>query len=309
MRLVTRSDFDGLICAAILKEAHIIDKYQFVHPKDVQDGRVLVNNDDVLANIPYFPGCGMWFDHHSSEQDSLNIFELDFVGESRPEKSCARIIYEYYGGQNRFPHFQDMIEAVDKSDSGNLTKEEIESPGGWILLSFIMDPRTGLGTFKDYRISNYRLMEDLVEYCRTRTIDEILEQPDVKERISRYLEHQEPYQKLIIDCAEIKVNSAVVIDMRNVEQSYVGNRFIEYTIFPYQNLSIRMLKGKTPDITVFAVGHSVINRTSKTDVGKLMREYGGGGHSQVGTCQVPSREADSILLELILRIKKDEEAE
>jgi len=304
MRLVTRSDFDGLICAVILKEEGIIDQYKFVHPKDVQDGKVQIDENDVLTNIPYWPTCGMWFDHHKSEDDVLGLFGADFKGESRPEKSCARIVYEYYGGKGRYPQYEKMIEAVDKSDSGDLTIEDIQNPQGWMLLAFVMDPRTGLGRYKDYRISNYNLMEDLVDYCRSKSIDEILEIPDVKERVNRYLEHQEPYQQMIKDHSRL-YGRVLVIDLRDVDLPLVGNRFVEYSIYPEANVSIRVMWGLTRNIVVFAVGHSILNRTSTTDIGMLMREYGGGGHFQVGTCQVSVDRADDVLDTIVEHINKD----
>jgi nanoRNase/pAp phosphatase (c-di-AMP/oligoRNAs hydrolase) len=304
MRLVTRSDFDGLICAVILKEEKIIDEYKFVHPKDVQDGKVTITDNDVLANIPYWPGCGMWFDHHKSEEDVMELFEADFKGVSRQEKSCARIVYEYCGGRKKYPQYEEMIVAVDKSDSGDLVVEDILNPRGWMLLAFIMDPRTGLGRYKDYRISNYRLMEELVEYCRVKQIEEILAIEDVKERTTRYFEQQKDYKEMIRSNSKSHKN-CLVIDVRPVEVPPVGNRFTEYTMFPGVNISIRVMWGLRKEVVVFAVGHSILNRTSRTDVGMLMKRYGGGGHHMVGTCQIQLDKAEEVLQELIDQIVKD----
>ncbi len=302
MRLVTRSDFDGLICAVILKEQGIIDSYKFVHPKDIQDGKVEgINSNDVLANVPYWPGCGMWFDHHSSEKDTIMLLE-SFNGESRPADSCARIIYEYYGGKNRFPQFEEMIEAVDRSDSGKLTAEDIENPQDWILLSFIMDPRSGFGKYKSYRISNYALMEKLIECCRTMPIEEILQDKDVKERIDRYMEHEHRYAEMLKKKAEIRKN-CIIIDLRDREKPYVGNRFREYVLFPKQNISVRIMKGKSESgKIVVAIGHSIINKSCKLNVGELCSRYGGGGHDKVGTCQIPVALADDIIEAIINEI-------
>lgn len=305
MRLVTRSDFDGLICGVLLKEANIIDSYKFVHPKDVQDGLIAIDENDVLANIPYWPGCGMWFDHHSSEEDSKMLLTENFKGESRKENSCARIIYDYFGGSEKFPNFEEMINAVDKSDSADLSIDEIKNPSGWTLLSFIMDPRTGLGRYRDYRISNYTLMENLIEYCRTMQIDEILELPDVMERITRYRDHSHKYTEQIKDNAKVYGN-CLVIDFRSIETPFCGNRFTEYALFPEQNISIRLMRGKNESTTVFAIGHSIINKTSKANVGVLCKNHGGGGHENVGTCQVESLRADEILNEMIIEINSKE---
>ena len=303
MRLVTRSDFDGLICGVLLKEAGIIDQFKFVHPKDVQDGKVEVTADDVLANVPYAKGCGMWFDHHLSESER-KAFPDDFKGRSEPAKSCARVIYDFYGGEKKFPNFAEMLKAVDKSDSGDLTVEEIAEPKGWILLAFIMDPRTGLGRYSDYRISNLQLMQDLMEYCRTMNIVEILDLPDVKERIQRYHESEWLYKEMIKRYSTVHGN-VLVTDLRKVEEIPTGNRFVEYGMFPNINISIRMMWGMKKLNVVFAVGHSIINRTSKTNVGSLMLKYNGGGHAKVGTCQVAIEKADEVLKELVKQMNAD----
>ena len=196
MRLVTRSDFDGLACGALLKDAGIIDSWTFAHPKDLQDGLVEINENDCLANVPYVEGCGLWFDHHSSEHERQQLAGK-YKGESRITPSCARIIYEYYGGKERFSHYDDMMEAVDKVDSGNLTKEEILHPEGWILVGFLMDPRTGLGRWRNFTISNYQLMEKLIDCCRTMNTQEILDLPDVKERIEVYREQNDKFIEMV----------------------------------------------------------------------------------------------------------------
>ncbi|MBN1662710.1 MAG: exopolyphosphatase [Deltaproteobacteria bacterium] len=303
MRLLTRSDFDGLACGTLLKEAGIIDSWKFVHPKDLQDGLIDVTENDVLANVPYVEGCGLWFDHHSSEQERM-IMGKQFKGESRLTPSAARIIYDYYGGQERFPHYDDLIVAVDKVDSGQLTIDEIQNPQGWVQLGFIMDPRTGLGRFRDFRISNYQLMENLIESCRTMTIDEILNLPDVAERVKMYFEQNLLFKLMIEKYTRVDGN-VIITDLRDVTVIYSGNRFLVYSMYPEQNISIWMVDGRNKQNCPFAVGHSIINRTSKTDVGALMLKNGGGGHKKVGTCQVPYEEADAVLQQLVERMKAD----
>ena len=303
MRLLTRSDFVGLACAVLLKEAGIISSRKFVHPKDIQDGLIEVTENDVLANIPYVEGCGLWFDHHSSEDERLKMGK-SFRGDSRPAPSAARVIYDYYGGNEKFGHLSEMMSAVDKSDSAQFTVEEIQNPKDWVLLSFIMDPRTGLGRFKDYRISNYQLMDDIIECCRSMPIDEILSLPDVQERVNRYFEQDRLFRDMLLQYSR-KDGNVIVSDLRGVEVIYSGNRFLIYSLFPEQNISIWIVDGKGKQNCVFAVGHSIINRTSNTDVGSLMLKYGGGGHKAVGTCQVPYQEAGRVLEELVETIKRD----
>jgi nanoRNase/pAp phosphatase (c-di-AMP/oligoRNAs hydrolase) len=307
MRLLTRSDFDGLACAVLLVEAGVVDEYKFVHPKDVQDGLIEVTKNDVLTNIPYVPGCGMWFDHHSSETERLKLKEeFHFEGESRPAPSCARVIYDYYGGAEKFSKLDEtgLMAAVDKSDTANFTIDEVQNPKGWVLLSFIMDARTGLGRYRDYRISNYQLMEDMIQYCRTRTADEILEIPDVQERVKRYFEQEPQYEDMIKSNSRADGN-VLIIDLHNLDQILSGNRFKEYVLYPDCNISIRIIWGFKKQNMVFTVGHSIINKTSKTNVGSLMLKYGGGGHEKVGTCQVPTEEWEEKLAEIVEQMKKD----
>ncbi len=302
MRLLTRSDFDGLACAALLKELGVIDCWTFTHPKDLQDGLVEVTNNDVLANVPYVAGAALWFDHHTSEGERLG--KIDFVGASYIADSAARVIYDYYGGDDRLSHMKEMVEAVDKVDAAKLSKEEILDPAGWVLLGFIMDPRTGLGRFRNFRISNYQLMEELIEAVRTKGIDEILEMPDVKERIALYFEQDALFRGMLKKYSILDQN-LIITDLRNVETIYTGNRFLIYSLYPEQNISMWIVDGKNKQNCPIAVGHSIINRTSKTNVGALLLKYGGGGHRQVGTCQVPYEDAERVIGELVAQIKKD----
>lgn len=301
MRLVTRSDFDGLACAVLLKYKGIIDNWKFVHPKDLQDGVVDINSDDCLANVPYVEGCGLWFDHHSSEAER-NAYKDKYVGESRLCPSCAHVIYDYYGGKETFPIFDDLLEAVDKVDSANLTINEILHPEKWVLLGFIMDPRTGLGRFRDFKISNYQLMEDMISYCSKYTIEEILNFPDVCERIDLYWEQNDKFIEMVKSHTTIEENT-IISDLRGVDPIYAGNRFLVYSLFPEQNLSVWIVNGKGGLGCSAAVGYSVLNKTCTLDVGKLMLKYGGGGHKVVGTCQFNNDEMKNKLPELLEEIK------
>ncbi len=305
MRLITRSDFDGLACAALLEEHGVVDDYLFVHPKDVQDGKVEVTPNDILANVPLVAGCGLWFDHHSSEEERLEKKqEIQFEGASYRASSCARVIYDYYGGAPVFWKFDEsgLMDAVDKSDSGSLSEEEIKHPEGWVLLSFIMDARTGLGRFKDYRISNHALMRDMIEYCRTLPIEKILAIPDVRERIDRYFQQERDYQAMLKAHGRVDGN-VLVFDLRKAEEIHSGNRFIEYALWPAQNVSVRVLWGREKKNIVFTVGHSILNRSCLCDIGSLMLRLGGGGHRQVGTCQVEVAQADRVLAEILAALK------
>jgi len=297
MRLITRSDFDGLVCGALLLEAGVIDSWKFAHPKDLQDGLVEVGPNDCLANVPYVEGCGLWFDHHSSEHERLELAGK-YKGESRITPSCARIIYEYYGGEARFPKFGEIMEAVDKVDSGNLTVEEVMNPTGWILIGFLMDPRTGLGRWRKFSISNYQLMEKLLVDCRTLSTEEILAQPDVQERIAVYQEQTEKFKEMVEKHTKIEGN-VILTDLRGVTPIYTGNRFLIYSMYPEQNISAWIVSGREGQGCSAAVGYSILNRTATLDVGSLMLKYGGGGHKKVGTCQFSNENMDKELPKML----------
>jgi nanoRNase/pAp phosphatase (c-di-AMP/oligoRNAs hydrolase) len=301
MRLLTRSDFDGLACGALLLYLGLIDDWKFVHPKDIQDGLVEADDNDVLANIPYIKGCKLWFDHHSSESERLGTRTF-FEGVSRVAPSCARVVYDYYGGDAKLGRFARMIEYVDKVDSANLTKDEILDPKGWVLLGFIMDPRTGLGRFREFTISNYDLMKVLARACAEKSIDEILEMPDVKERLEVYFEQDALFREMLKQHSTIEGN-AVFVDLRGVDPIYAGNRFLVYTLYPEQNISVWVIDGRGKLNTAITVGYSITNRTATVDVGSLLYSYGGGGHRQVGTCQIDTAKADQVIREILDKVK------
>jgi nanoRNase/pAp phosphatase (c-di-AMP/oligoRNAs hydrolase) len=303
-RLVTRSDFDGLVCAVLLKHLDLIDEILFVHPKDMQDGKIAISSRDITTNLPYVAGAHLAFDHHLSETIRNTGERQNHIIDPRAP-SAARVVYDYYGGGNKFPSaWNDMMLAVDKGDSAQFNREEVLIPKGWDLLNFLMDARTGLGRFRDFRISNYNLMMDLIDYCRTHTIDQIMALPDVKERKDLYFDHAEKCKEQIMRCSTVHKN-LVVLDLRNEETIYAGNRFIIYALYPEQNISIHVLWGLKNQNTVFATGKSILNRTSKTNIGALMLEYGGGGHENAGTCQVENEMAEDVLEALIARINKE----
>ena len=302
MRLVTRSDFDGLACGALLLHLGLIDDWQFVHPKDIQDGLVEATDKDVLANIPYIPGCRLWFDHHSSESDRLGK-KAYFEGVSRTAPSCARVVYEYYGGDEKLGRFAEMVRYADKVDSADLTIGEITKPAGWVLLGFIMDPRTGLGRFRDFTISNYDLMKKLASACSSKTIEEIMEMPDVIEREKVYFEQEVLFKEMIKEHVRVEGN-VLFADLRGVDPIHAGNRFLIYTLYPEQNISVWVVDGRNQQNCAITVGYSIINRSCKVDVGSMLLKYGGGGHDQVGTCQVPYEEADGIISEILAKCKE-----
>lgn len=301
MDLLTRSDFDGLACAVLLREVGVIGNWKFVHPKDLQEGLIKVTPNDILANVPYVEGCGMWFDHHTSEWERLGQPQ-GFVGSFRHLDSAAHVIYDYYKDKYDLSKFDEMLVSVDKVDAGKLSAEDILNPQDWVLLGFVMDPRTGLGRFRNFRISNYQLMEDMISYCRNHPIEEILAQPDVKERVDLYLEQAVLFRQMLEENTRIHGN-VIVTDLRGKETIYAGNRFMVYSLYPAQNISAWVVDGKNKQNCSIAVGYSILNRTATVDVGSVLLSYGGGGHKQVGTCQVLYDDCDRVVGELIGKLQ------
>ncbi len=303
-RLVTRSDFDGLVCAVLLKELDLIDDIKFVHPKDMQDGTILISDSDITTNLPYVPGVHLAFDHHSSEISRVEDRPENYIIEAHAP-SAARVVYNYYGGKEKFPTIsEEMMDAVDKGDSAQYSKDEILNPTDWVLMNYLMDSRTGLGRFREFRVSNYQLMMQLIDYCREHEIDEILALPDVQERVELYREHEVKFRDQVERCSTIHGN-LIVLDLREEEMIFAGNRFMIYALHPECNISIHVLWGLNKLNTVFATGKSIVTRTSKTDIGELMLQYGGGGHVNAGTCQVENDESAAVLAELVEKITAD----
>lgn len=303
-RLVTRSDFDGLVAAVLLKHVDLIDDIKFVHPKDMQDGVIEITDDDITTNLPYVDGVHIAFDHHLSEVTRLNGQKENHIIE--PEaKSAARVVYNYYGGRNTFPESWDgMMEAVDKADAALFSMEEILNPKDWVLLNYLMDPRTGLGRFREFRISNYHLMMNLIDYCKDHSIDEIMQISDVKDRVELYFDHQEKFKEQLRRCTTVHKN-LIVLNLKEEDVIWSGNRFMIYALYPECNISIHVIWGLKKQNTVFAVGKSIVNRSSNTNIGELMLQNGGGGHRNAGTCQVDNDKADEVLQELIEKINAD----
>jgi len=304
-RLLTRSDFDGLVCAILLKEMNILGDIKFVHPKDMQDGSVDVTENDILTNLPYAAECHLCFDHHASE-------EIRNEGETAENyilragvDSAARVVYDYYGGAEQFSAIsEEMMAAVDNADSAKFDHDDILNPQRWVLLSFLMDARTGLGRFHEFRLSNYDLMMDLIEFCRDHNIAEILAHPDVQERVDVYMQHSDKAVEQIRRCSTVHDN-LVVLDLRDEETIFATNRFKIYSLFPECSISIHVLWGKQRQNTVFTIGKSILDRSCPTNIGELCLEYGGGGHPAAGTCQVQHEDAERSLDEIIARINRD----
>lgn len=298
-RLVTRSDFDGLVCGMLLRELALIDEIKFAHPKDMQDGIVQITSSDIVTNLPYVEGCHLAFDHHSSEisRKGDRTYSNHIIDAAAP--SAARVVFNYYGGAKSFERISpELMAAVDKADAAQFTRDEILNPQGWVLLNFLMDSRTGLGRFRDFRISNYDLMLQLIEQCRDHAIDDVLALPDVRERVELYNAHHDLFEAQVRRCTTVHGKLAL-IDLRDEEVIYAGNRFTIYALFPECDISAHVMWGMKKQNTVFAIGKSILDRGSPIDVGAICLSYNGGGHRAAGTCQIPNDRAETVKAELI----------
>ena len=306
-RLVTRSDFDGLVCAVLLRQLGLVDEITFVHPKDVQDGVVEITERDVLTNLPYAPRAHLVFDHHHSETLRLAGERPNHVIDAEAP-SAARVVYDHFGGAERFPHVSpELMDAVDRADSAAYGVEEVLDPQGWTLLNVLMDSRTGLGRFREFRVSNYQLMMQLVDACiEHQDVQEILALPDVAERVELYRAQHELFTAQLRRCSTVR-GDVVVVDLREEEVIHAGNRFVVYALFPQARVSVHVLWGREKLNTVLAVGKSIVDRTSPVDVGAVCLAHGGGGHVAAGTCQVPHEDAERALAEVVDAVSAERE--
>ena len=302
MRLVTRSDFDGLVCAMILKEIKLVDEIKFVHPKDVQDGKVDLNSNDITTNLPYDERVGLCFDHHESElsrnSDAVGSGKWIIEGEA---KSAARVVHNYYKDKYDLSRISDEImEAVDKGDSADFTIDEVKNPKDWVLMNFLMDARTGLGRFHDFRISNYDLMMELIDYCLDHPIEDVLKLPDVKERVDMYFEQQEKFREQLARISH-QEGRCVIVDLRNEDPIYTGNRFLIYTMFPDAYFSLHIAWGLKKQNTAVMIGKSIFKDSPDVDknIADICLKYNGGGHKNAGTCQLDNDKVDEILPEIL----------
>ncbi len=302
-RLVTRSDFDGLVCAMLLRELDLIGDIKFVHPKDVQDGKVELSENDITTNLPYDKRVGLAFDHHESEllRNKPEEYEGKYIIDG-DAKSAARVVYDYYGGKDTFKRVsEEIMLAVDKGDSADFTEDEILNPTDWVLMNFLMDARTGLGRFHNFRISNYDLMMELIDYCVDHDIKQVLELPDVKERVEMYFEQQGLFKEQLKKITKI-YDKVAVIDLRNEETIYTGNRFMVYAMWPEVELSVHVAWGFKKQNTAVMIGKSIINRSSNFNIGEMCLSYGGGGHANAGTCQLDNDKIDAELPNIIAKL-------
>ncbi|HET9028681.1 MAG TPA: exopolyphosphatase [Candidatus Aquilonibacter sp.] len=294
MRLITRADLDGLTSAILLAEVEPIDEIDFAHPKDVQDGKVEISGNDILANLPYDERAALWFDHHVSQSDAA--WNPEMKGHFEIAPSAARVIADHYKSE-KFARFAELLEATDKLDAALLTRDDIVNPQGWILIGYTLDPRSGLGAFKDY-------FRHLMSLAKEKSVDEILADPAVSAHVER-LKREEAAFKAHLLAVSRQDGNVVITDVRGLRELPSGNRFLIYDLFPESNVSLRIADGRNNEFVSIQVGHSILNRTCKTSVGDMLALYGGGGHQGAGTCQVAPSDAERVLGEVIETLKRN----
>jgi len=297
-RLITRDDFDGFACCLLLKKLDLIDEILFVHPRDMQHGKVEIGSNDISANLPYVAGIYTAFDHHGSEVTRVGHECKNFVCD--PDKpSAARVIYEYFGMAEKFPgFFEELLTSVDKADSADFSKEDILNPTGWALFNFILDPKTGFNRFHDFSMTNAQLIRLLVDSWQGEPIDTILQLPQIQERILMYHTYQDHFIEQIKRCAVVCKN-VVIVDLSQEEIVYPGNRFMVYALYPQCDLSLFVERENLSDKVTFSLGRSILKRTSPVNVGELMVKYNGGGHKGAGTCQADLPDLDNVKMDLM----------
>ena len=325
MRLVTRADFDGLVCGALITLMEDVDGYLFVEPKFMQDGTVEVRLGDAIANLPYRPDCSLWFDHHITNaaswrrhlgDDEIAARESIVPGKGgfRLAPSAARVVYEYYAtaegnrqqatGNRRIQEglkilksarMRILLDETDKIDAGRLTPEDALHPAGYVLVSMTIDGKRALD-------EPYWLR--LIELLRDATLSEIMWEPEVQRRCDAILAAQEKLKAILLERSALKGN-VIFVDLRGLTDIPEGNRFLLYTLFPTGNISLKVADdSQRAGMTAISVGYNIFNTTSRINVGALMEKYGGGGHHVVGSCRVPSEEAERAIQEIFETIKE-----
>lgn len=294
MRLVTRGDMDGLVSAVLITTMENVTFLELIHPQDITDNKFEVREGDILANLPYHPNCSMWFDHHELT-DSNRKPPKAFKGKHAILPSVARVVYQYYGPE-KLKQYEPLVSEADRFDSAQLSIDDISDPRGAILLGFTIDPRTGFGIDKDFFMT-------LVELLKISPVDEVLRTPEVARRVTTYLENDFKFLQVLNDHTRIAGN-VIVTDLRKLQTVPIGNRFLIYTLFPECNVSVRIQWGPRQEFVAATIGHSILNRTCKTDIGRLCSDFGGGGHRGAGACTLDPKTADSTLEEIIKRLKE-----
>ncbi|MEX0806689.1 MAG: exopolyphosphatase [Candidatus Binatia bacterium] len=320
MRLVTRADFDGLVCGALVTKFEPIDSYLFVEPKFMQDGMVEIREGDIITNLPYHPSCTLWFDHHIT--NTTPDFPKPIIpgkGGFRLAPSAARVVYEYYtelgmtqdqtdivGAQHAAPlqpaemlrflnteRIRHLLHEADRIDAGKLEQEDVLSPQGYVLVSMTTDGRNAGDEPYWLRV---------IELLRDASLEEVLCDPEVSRRCQRVRDEQEKLRKLLLERTSMKGN-VIYVDLRGIDEIPDGNRFLIFTLFPKGNIQVKVADdAQRENTTSISVGYNIFNTTSNVNVGELLSRYGGGGHKVVGSCRVPNDKAEQAIREIVAAV-------
>jgi hypothetical protein len=297
MRLVTRPDLDGLTCAVLLTHCVPIESVELVRPQDITDRRVSIGRQDVLANLPYHPSCGLWFDNHLLT-DSRSTPPKGFEGRYGNAPSAAHLVYEHYRPTHpEIARYDELVRETDRLDSAQLELSDVLSPSRFTLLGFTLDPKSGLGADPEYFM-------ELLPAVKAKAIDDVLALPAVRDRVRRLREQDQRFRDVAIAHSRLD-GHVVVTDLRAVDPLPVGNRFLVYTLYPEATVSVRVQRGATPDEVELSVGRSIFNRTSRANIGVLMSLYGGGGQPAAGACVLSNRTADAQIAEIVAALQRN----
>ena len=314
MRLVTRADFDGLVCGALVTKFEPINDFLFVEPKFMQDGQVEIRRGDIITNLPYHPNCTLWFDHHITNT-TPNFPQPIVLGQGgfRLAPSAARVVCEYYteAGNRRQPigaskiqpqeilsflnaeRMQYLLHEADRIDAGKLEKEDVLNPQGYVLISMTTDGRNA---------GDEPYWLKIIDLLRDTTLGETLEEPDVKRRCQQIRDEQEKLRKLLLERADLRGN-VIYVDLRGAKEIPDGNRFLIFTLFPQGNIQVKVTHDtQRENTTAISVGYNIFNPTSKVNVGELLKNYGGGGHKVVGSSRVPNEKAEQAIKEILAAV-------
>jgi hypothetical protein len=297
MRLVTRPDLDGLTCAVLLSECETIDSVELVHPQDVTERRIAIGPRDVIANLPYHPACGMWFDNHLLT-DPKAMPPTGFKGRYAQAPSAARVVYEHYSPAHpELARYRTLLAETDRLDSAQLTLQDVVSPAGYLLLGLTLDPRTGLGGLDEY-------FHTLLPAVRERPIDEVLALPPVRERVERMREQDHAFREAALAHSRA-FGPVVVTDFRPLDEVPVGNRFLIFALYPQASVAVRVQWAARPETVSVSTGRSIFKRTSRANLGVLMSLYGGGGHAGAAACRLPAGGADARIAEIVKALERN----
>jgi hypothetical protein len=297
MRIVTRGDFDSLVSSVLLSLNHEIDDVHITNPYLIRT-EIEISRNDIIANLPYQDNCAYWFDHHYNESEMAKT--IKFNGYFKIAPSCSRVIFEYYHNQNGTDLYEKIVKIADKIDSGKFIVEEITNPYGWFLVERTLhafDPNGKLGDFKEY-------FKNLMEWIKTSSLSEILLSDEVQQRIEHVRSEHKLFVSALRECSRVEGN-VIVTDSRQLRYFPNGNRYLIYTMYPEQNVSVSIFNKRNSDVSVIFCGHSIFNRTCNTDINSLLRKYNGSGRISAGTCVVNQNEADNILNSIIDELKKN----